>query len=367
MPRIQNIHQPAELKNYAINGALDFWQEKVGTTTTVNTATGTSGYSADMFAYQSGGGATTHNYSLVRSTDVPTFSQSGFQSQYSILFTNITGTPSFAAGDWREPFLYKMEGLDYAKLHGKVVTFGFWVKASVTGTYSFAMKNASFNRSYVTTFSINNANTWEFKAITVQLDSSGTWGFDTSIGIQIHIGSITGTTFQTSTLNQWQSGNFVMASTATNYQSTSNATVRLAQFSIVEGSLGVGPLGFQRAGKTIQQELALCQRYYEKSYLPEEALGAITLNGAHWWNGQGVANRPFTEVHFRTSKRTTPSTVTVYNPNSGATSSIRDSDSAVDFAANVGRQGHAGFAVNPTGTPVTTGVLGVHWIADARL
>ena len=65
MPFIQNVHIPSESKNLAINGNLDFWQEKVGNTSTVNTASTVTAYSADMLAYQSGG-ATTKNYSVVR-------------------------------------------------------------------------------------------------------------------------------------------------------------------------------------------------------------------------------------------------------------------------------------------------------------
>lgn len=37
MSKIQNVHIPAAQKNFAINGALDFWQEKGGTVSTVNT------------------------------------------------------------------------------------------------------------------------------------------------------------------------------------------------------------------------------------------------------------------------------------------------------------------------------------------
>ena len=366
MPRIQNIHQPSEIKNFAINGALDFWQEKVGTTTTVNTATTQFAWSSDMFKYYSQG-ATNKNYSLVRSTDVPTSAQSGFASTYSCLFTMITGIASPASNDIVYPLLYIMEGLDYAKIHGKPVTIGFWLKGSIAGTYSVALQNSANTRSYVTTVTLNNPNTWEFKTISLTLDSSGTWAFDTTSGLNLIVGAITGSTYQTATLNQWQAGNFIMATTATNYQATSGATLRWTQVSIVEGSLGFGPTGFQRAGKTVQQELALCQRYYEKSYLLEDTIGTITLNGAHWWNGIGVINRPFTEIYFKVSKRVAPTTVTVYNPNSGTAGSIRDSDTPTDFTANVGRQGHAGFTINPTGLPATSAVLGVHWSADARL
>lgn len=263
MSKILGIHTPYEVKNLAINGGFDFWQEKVGTTTTVNASGSNSTFISDMFRAASGG-TTTLNYSVVRSTDVPTFSQAGFDASYSAQYTHITATPSFASTDFVIPLQYRMEGLDYANIHGKTVTFGFWMKASVPGTYSFAVRNDTLTRSYVTTFQVITSNNWEFKSITVPMDTQGTWNFDNSIGALIEVGTLAGSSTQTSTLSQWQSGNFRSSSISTNYAATAGAVIRVAMFSIVEGSLGFGQVGFQRAGKSIQQELAMAQRYYQK-------------------------------------------------------------------------------------------------------
>lgn len=278
MSKILGKHIPSEVKNYAINGALDFWQEKAGTTTTVNTATTANGYTADMLLYASVG-STVKNYSIVRSTDVPSFAQSGFQSTYSKLFTMLTGISSFAATDTVEPFQYRMEGLDYAKIHGKATTFGFWFKASVAGTYNFAMTNASEARTYTTTFTAG-AGVWEYKKITVVMDTTGTWNFDTNMGVNIRIGHYGGSNYTASSLDQWNSTTSkYSASTATNWMATTNATIRIAQFSIVEGSLGLSAQGFQRANKTIQGEFANCQRYYWRTLPGFSGIGAIA-NGA---------------------------------------------------------------------------------------
>jgi hypothetical protein len=251
------------LKNLAINGAFDFWQLVEGATSTVNTATQvTSTYAADMFAYQSTG-ATVKNYSVARSTNVPSQGQSGFVSTYSYLFTMITGIASPAAGDYVVPLSYRMEGLDYERIHAKTVTIGFWVNASVAGTYSLSLGNAGGNRSYVTTFTVSGSNTWQYISLTVPLDSSGGWAFDNTLGLVIYIGVIAGTTFQTSTLNTWQAGAFLTSSTSTNYQATTGATLLVAQLSIAEGIYGYTATGFSRQGASIGHELALCQRYIE--------------------------------------------------------------------------------------------------------
>lgn len=265
MSKIFGIHTPSEVKNLAINGGMDFWQFVEGTVTTVNTATpvGTT-YAADMFPYQSTG-STIKNFSIGRSTNVPTQAQSGFESTYSYLCTYIGGTSyaSPAATDYVVPFSYRMEGQDYQKLHAKTATFGFWVYATAAGAYSFAMGNSAGNRSYTTTFNVIGSNTWQYITLTVPLDTTGTWNFDNTLGLAVFIGTVGGTNFQTSTLNTWQASNGLMASTAINWMATANNVLQITQFSIVEGNLGFSSTGFSRQGKSIQQELALCQRYIE--------------------------------------------------------------------------------------------------------
>lgn len=363
MPRIQTIHTPAEMRNLAINGALDFWQEKVGTTTTVNTATTHSGYAADMFRVFSEG-PTTKNFSYVRSSDVPTSLESGLKAPWSHLFTQITGIASPAAADRITPFQYHMEGSDLVQIFGKTVVFGFWIKVSVAGTYSFAIRNGASDRSYVTTFSVNSANTWEFKSIRVQMDTQGTWTFDNNFACSVSIGTCTGTTFQTSMLNAWQAGNFLNASTSTNWIGTGGATVRVALFSIVEGSLGFGATGFQRASETIQQELAMCQRYYEKSYNLETVPGSLTTVGANSLiRGVGQTGSSFM---FQIRKRATP-TFIVWNPVTGNSGEIRDAGAPANRATTGGTASEIGIIeLGSAATGAGSGQI-YQWAADARL
>lgn len=328
MPRIQNVHIPAESKNLAINGALDFWQEKGGTTSTVNTASTINAYAADMLAYQSGG-PTTKNYSVVRSTDVPSAVQSGLAATYSSLFTMITGIPSFAAADYVNPIWYKMEGLDFAEIHQKTATFGFWIKASIAGTYNFSLLGGA-GRSYLTTFTVASANTWEYKSITVVMDTGGTWALDNTMALQVFIAGYSGSTSQSSNLNTWQSGTFLTATTSTNWMATSGATVRVSQLSIIEGSLGFGATGFQRSGTTVQQEFAMCQRYYEVGTMRFRA--ALT---------SGSIEGP---MAFGVEKRATPS---------------MSDDGPTETLINVSTRGFSAAS--------TSAAFMISWIADARM
>lgn len=369
MPKIIGSHIPTQIKNLVVNGALDFWQEKESTTSTVNTATTVVAYSADMIKYESGG-STTKNYSLVRSTDVPSFAQAGFNSTYSCLFTMVTAITSPAANDFVIPFEYLMEGNDYVKVHGKAVTIGFWVKASIAGTYGLTLTNSAFNRSYVTTFTITGASTWEFKTFTITLDNTGTWNFDNTTGLRIYIGVITGSSFQSGTLNAWQGAGVLAPTGITNYQATAGATLRVALFSIVEGPLGFGATGFARSGDTIQEELGMCQRYYEKSYNSGVIPGSASQEGsstqARWGTSPGSSDEIYAYMFFKSTKRTAP-TITFFNPATGTANQF-SIDGGGSLSAKLWASGsNADRIATTNNAPSSTSVHRIHMVADARM
>lgn len=254
-PRIDNLE-----RNAIINGNFDFWQR--GTSASVVT---TTTYQADRFCLvKNFGNATTY----ARSTDVPTLGQSGFRSQYSLLLTN-NASGTAATGTNNYYLSYRMEGLDYQPLHGKQVRLQFWVKNSVVGTYSVGLAGGVSNRSYVTTYTVLAANTWEKKFIDIALDTTDltNWIFDNTLAFNIIWSLSTGSTRQTSSLNTWSDTFFVGATTDTNtFSNTANATFQLAQVMLVQQNLTVAgatttDLPYHRAGLSVGHELQMCQRY----------------------------------------------------------------------------------------------------------
>lgn len=174
-------------QNVIINGNFDFWQRGTTTAATNNSAL----YLADRWIMNCvlASGAVQQT----QSTDVPTFAQSKFSSRFSYKVTVTTvGASSPAAGDLLLPN-YRVEGNDYATLHGKPVRLQFWVKNSVPGSYSVSIRNHNGSRSYLAPYTINSANTWELKMIDLTLDSVGTWAFDNTvamiIGFPLSVGS----------------------------------------------------------------------------------------------------------------------------------------------------------------------------------
>lgn len=364
MAKILGIHRPLNTVNLAINGAFDYWQEKGNNTTTVNTAATTTGYSADMFVVYSQG-TTVKNYSYSRTGDVPTLAESGFSSPFSYVYNQLNTIASFAATDSIEPIIYRMEGYDYAKIHGKIATFSFWFKSSIPGTYGFSLRNLT-DRTYATTFTVNVANVWEFKSITVQMETTGTWNFTNDIGLQVSVAGLGGSSVSISPTGAWQNVNLSTIAGATNW-ATAGASFRISQFSIVEGSLGVGPRGFVRAGLTTTEELQLCQRYYERTTAVSMSFSAGVIGST----GNGFPSWGLPSGPWKQTKRVNPTLLAFFSTSnfsftsSGATLT---SASFGDIRVEGDVEGYFWtFAQNDTSLPSFSYVYGLYATADSRL
>jgi hypothetical protein len=376
---IASLQANANARNYVINGALDFWQAVGSSTSTVNTATATTTFAADMFnAYSQG--TTVKNYSVARNTaSLPTFAQSGFNSQYSYLFTMLTGIATFtAANDYVSPFSARFEYSNIRQILGKTVTFGFWTRASVTGTYSFALTDnplvGLYN--YVTTFTINAANTWEFKSITLTLPNiPQPLSSENVSGLEIYIGVCgNAASYSTSVLNTWTTPTvtpFYFSNTSVNWMATTNATLYIAQLSLTEGAFGLGATGFRRNQATIGAELQACQRYYEKSYDLDVVPGTSTSNNqvmliASVSRAAGLGGGRSSSMYaYKVNKRGFP-TVTLYSQ-TGASGNVLDTSTNANVAATIDPTNNAiGFGANASGA-APGAALYLHFVADSRL
>jgi len=157
-----------------------------------------------------------------------------------------------------------IEGTNIADLmwgtaNAKTVTLSFWVYSSLTGTFGGALQNNGLNRSYVFTYTISAANTWEYKTVTIAGDTSGTWLTTNGIGIRIWIGLGVGSTFST-TAGSWAGADYRGATGATSVVGTNGATFYITGFQFEVGSVATP---FER--RPYGAELALCQRYYEQA------------------------------------------------------------------------------------------------------
>jgi len=175
----------------------------------------------------------------------------------------------------------------------------------------------------------------------------------------------------TGTATATVAGTAVTSGTPFTLTANTNATVVFSSgtFSLPKLERGVAatPFDFRHP----QQELALCQRYFEKSYDAGVAPGTVTSIGAERINIAGLAssargvNIPST---YKISKLAVP-TVAIYSPNSGAAGKCYDAALSVDSnaiidPALVGTRSHT--IASTLGASTTLDVR-VHWTATAEL
>lgn len=274
-------------RNLIINGAMDVW-ERGGTFVGI---TSTS-YAADRFQVNFSGAMVGD---VTRSTSRPTLSTSTRRFNYSYLYTVTTADASIAATDFFQ-INYKVEGYDFAKLAEKYCTLSFWVRSSKTGIHCISFQNDAANRSYVVEYTINVANTWELKTTTIFLDSTGTWSYIATTGLNIGWTLACGSNYQT-TKDAWQAGNFYGTSSQVNVTDTIGNTFAITG---VQLESGVNASPFEN--RSLAVEKLLCDRYYE-SGLGYVFSGDVTSGETY-----------YTSLIYNTEKRAA-GTVTLTNVN----------------------------------------------------
>jgi hypothetical protein len=244
-----NLSPYTGMRNRIINGGMTI-DQRGGT---VTSPSGSVVYGIDRWRIVRFND-TTGTFTLQQSTTVPT----GFKNSGLITVTaDQTSVPS--NGLYRLDQL--IEGLNVLDLgwgtaSAQAVTIGFWVRSSVTGTYGARLCNSDENRSYVFQYTVNAANTYEYKTATIPGDTSGTWLTTNGIGIGLNFDIGSGSSFE-GTANAWNASNVCRASGNVRLINTSGATFYITGVQLEKGSTAT-PFEFRSIGT----ELALCQRYF---------------------------------------------------------------------------------------------------------
>jgi hypothetical protein len=283
---------------------------------------------------------------------------------------------SVAAGDYFTIYQWiegnNISDLGWGTVDAKPVTLSFWVRSSLTGSFGGVIQGiTSTYRTYPFTYTISSSNTWEYKTLTISGDTgspTGGWPKNNAAGMLIGFGLGGGATYS-GTSGSWSSNNYLSSTGATSVVGTNGATFYLTGVQLEAGSVATP---FER--RFIGQEIALCQRYYEKSF----SLATVPANGAsatalatNEGSVTGVAQNRLNvgpTVFFKVVKRAIP-LMTKYGSSSGDWIYAAQNATSWTGSANSGvvRISESSFVVDQQVADASTILVSGHWTASAEL
>ena len=306
-------------RNMIINGGMNIAQRG-------NTFSGitSSMYSVDRWEWNHGSGT----YNITQSSDGPP----GFPTSFGI---NCTATGTTSAMQY---FRQRLEGQDtyflgYGTSEAKRTSVSFWVKSNMVGTFpAFLVQHSTTQRHFPMLYTINTADTWEYKSFQLSGDQLGNSFNNNTMEISVDFFLSGSNGGATATGGYWKARD--TQEVVNNISKPINgATSRYWKVTGVQFEASEYPTPFEH--RSYGEELALCQRYYEKS-------GTLYLT--HYSDSSSqIANFP-----YRVIKRSTP-TSSVVGANAGTVTGTGDLE--------------ANYLYNPSSQTANSAVL----IADAEL
>ena len=262
-----NGQQISGRKNLIVNGEMKVCQ-RAGTTSTAVTNENARVLDSWLVGTASGGGT---SLNVQQQLGNPTGAPYGYAAsmKMTVAVADDGGSDSFNVVQAR------MENLDtnylaFGTSQAKTVTLQFYVKSSLTGTFGGSLVSGDFSKGYVFQYTINSADTWEKKVITIPGDTASTAdsvynrGSATSArGLVLYFDLGSGSNSEKSAANDW-------TATATwGYAARISGNVKLcanagADWSMTGCQLEVGSQSTEFEHRSFGEELSLCQRYYFK-------------------------------------------------------------------------------------------------------
>ena len=338
LAELGNVYDDGALshRSLIINGAMRVHQR--GGTTSI---TSSSVYTLDRFKAALGGSYTV-GADITQDSNAP----DGFSKSLKVDITS-TSTPATSNNFLVE---YRTESqdmlhLDYGSSTAKYLTISFWVKSNKTGTYGFAILHHGKTRNWLSSYTIDAADTWEYKTILIDPDTSTAFDDDANVAFRMGWHLSTGPDDLVAAHTWAASGNYESATGQVNLcDSTSN------YWQLTGVQLEVGDTATPFEHRSYGDELARCQRYYWNSYEDVADVGGSGADGALFAVCGPITNdRYFTEIQFPTQMRAQP-TLTYYGGRDGiadtaARVAVYNSNTLRSFTTSpvVSRKGFSGY------------------------
>ena len=284
-------------RNIVINGDMQIAQRG----TSVSGITNSNYRTVDRFTTTV---LTAGTWTQSQDSDVPT--GQGFANSLKMDCTTANG--SLGAGSLLT-ISQRFEGqnLQYLKkgtANAESLTLSFWVKSNKTGTYICELYDNDNTRQFSKSYTIDVANTWEKKTLTFAGDTTGAFDNDNNLSLFCFFYLAAGTDYTSGTLNtSWDSA--TTANRAVGQVNLADNTANEWYITGVQLEAGTSASDFEFLPYDVN--LQRCQRYYQKSYAYETAVGTNTGGGLviHRGATQGGGFSSI-NISLRPEMRTTP-------------------------------------------------------------
>jgi hypothetical protein len=320
-------------RNLIINGAMEVAQRG-----TAAHNEGSGYFSLDRW-YQQKSNQDQFTYSVEQVSDGP----SGFSKCLRV--TTSTAETALASDEFGRIY-QAIEGQNLVRVgfgtaDAKPLTVSFYVKSSITGNFSCSLYINDANVVYSQAYTINAANTWEYKTLSIPAYTTAGPNLDNTQGAILNFGLFAGSGINTATSN-WTSYSttYLLGGQTANLAATLNDSWRITGIQL---EVGTEATPFEH--RSFGQELALCYRYFYK----------VEKSGYIIGRGNGTTAITDLRIPCPVALRAQPSF------DATGTSYAMDADSYVS-ASNVG------FAhQNTSGASVNGQITGLSSMTDNRI
>ena len=312
-------------RNLVINGGMTVSQR--GTSFSFAHDGTTAAYNVDQMHFTLAN-LESFDCTVSQSTDAP----AGFSNSWKL--TTGTAETSIDANDlaYFQTVIeaQNLQQLNYGSSGAQTITLSFYVKSSVTGTFGCTVYQAAGVRNRTATYTINTANTWERKEITLTGDTAGTINNNNGIGFNVAWNLAAGSDWDATDSTSW--GAYVASRWAYGHAQDGVITTAGATWQITGMQLEVGEKATPFEHRSYGDELASCMRYFH------------TANWQYCWLLNGVTYRaiaPGPSIPMRT----TPD-VSYFHPSTGTANQARQHSSGT--AHTINDVGNASDAYGPS-------------------
>ena len=229
--------------------------------------------------------------------------------------------------------------LKYGTANAQPLTFSFWVRSSLTGTFVSELwhrdhpSDTGFNSQ---SFTISSADTWEKKTVTFQGDTVNGFNYDTGIGLECNIWLGAGTNYTSggsTTGGVWSTDVTKRAfGTSNDFINTLNANFYTTGWQL---EIGETATDFEFVPQDIT--LTRCKRYYQRISRPTHGGNTVLTGINSQINNLAMVNLPVA-MRAAPSISQTGTNITLYSPDGASNASASNPTlSAGSFGTQGGR------------------------------